>query len=223
MPPVSQRYRDARRRQIIDAARRCFACAGFHGTSMSDVFVESGLSAGAVYGYFASKDDLVGAIIEEVLSEIATTFDSVTESDVPPPLHEALGRMLQVFDRSHDGGELARLAVQVWAEASRSPQLTARLSGYYLQMRDRFTTLVQRHQRDNNLAPGVDAHHIAQVLTAMGPAFLSQRALLDDVTADTFTSGLYGLLAGPNHTIELRKGAAYKTTVEPDNAGICGN
>lgn len=195
MPPVSQRYRDARRRQITDAARRCFARAGFHGTSMQDVFVESGLSAGAVYGHFDGKNDLVGAIIDEVLSEITAALDTLTATEPPPPLCEVLGRVFQVLDRPPHGRELARLAVQVWAEAGRSPELNARLSGYYRQMSERFTTLVQRYQRDDTLAPDVDAHHLAQVLTALCPAFLSQRALLDDVSADTFTRGLCGLLA----------------------------
>ncbi len=196
MPPVSQRYRDSRRRQIIDAARRCFARGGFHGTSMQDIFAESGLSAGAVYGYFAGKDDLVGAIIEEVLAEIAAALDMLTDTEPPPPPHEVLSRMLQVLDCPPHGSELAHLAVQVWAEAGHNPKLSAQLSGYYRQMRDRFTTLVQRYQRDGTLAPDVSAHHLAQVLTAVGPAFLFQRALLDDVSADSFTRGLRGLLTG---------------------------
>lgn len=74
--------------------------------------------------------------------------------------------------------------------------MSAQLSGYYRQMRDRFTTLVQRYQRDGTLDRDVSAYHIAQVLTALGPAFLSQRALLDDVSVDTFTRRLCGLLAG---------------------------
>ncbi len=197
MPPVSQRYRDSRRRQIIDAARRCFAQAGFHGTSMQDIFAESTLSAGAVYGYFASKDDLVGAIIEEVLAEIAAALDALTDAEPPPPPHEVLRRMLQILDRPPHGSELARLAVQVWAEAVRSPELSVRLSGYYRELRDRFTTLVQRYQRDGTLDRDVSAHHVAQVLTALGPAFLLQRALLDDISADTFTHGLCGLLGRP--------------------------
>ncbi len=196
MPPVSQRYRDSRRRQIIDAARRCFAQAGFHGTSMQDIFAESALSAGAVYGYFASKDDLVGAIIEEVLAEIAAALDTVTDTEPLPPPHEVLRRMLQILDRPPHGSELARLAVQVWAEAVRSPELSVRLSGYYRELRDRFTTLVQRYQHDGTLDRDVSAHHVAQVLTALGPAFLLQRALLDDISADTFTHGLRGLLDG---------------------------
>jgi hypothetical protein len=41
----------------------------------------------------------------------------------------------------------------------------------------------------------LSAQDLAQVLTALAPAFLSQRALLDDVTVDTFTRGLRGLIA----------------------------
>lgn len=52
------------------------------------------------------------------------------------------------------------------------------------------------HQHDATLPPDINASHLAQVLTALGPALLLQRALLDDVTADTFTRGLRGLLEG---------------------------
>lgn len=214
MPLVSQRYRDARRRQILDAARRCFARGGFHGTSMQDVFAEAGLSAGAVYGYFASKDDLVGAIIEEVLNEIGAALNTFTDTEPPPPLCEVLGQVFEVLDRPPNGGQLAGLAVQVWAEAGRSPELSARLSAYYRQMSERFTMLVQRYQRDGALNPDVDAHYVAQVLTALGPAFLSQRALLDDVSAGTFSRGLCGLLAGwPDHAPIARQETALDSHV----------
>jgi AcrR family transcriptional regulator len=163
---------------------------------MQDIFAESGLSAGAVYGYFAGKDDLIGAIIEEVLGEIVAALDTLTDSQEPPQLHGVLAQVLQVLDRPPHGSELARLAVQVWAEAGHNPELNARLSDHYRQMRDRFTTLVQRYQRDGTLDRDLSAPHLAQVLTAVGPAFLSQRALLDDVSADTFTRGLCGLLTG---------------------------
>ena len=58
MPRVTQEHLDARRRQILDAARRRFIKNGFHATSMQDVLTEADLSAGAVYRYFASKSDL---------------------------------------------------------------------------------------------------------------------------------------------------------------------
>jgi BetI-type transcriptional repressor, C-terminal len=110
--------------------------------------------------------------------------------------------VLEVLDRPPHGGELARLAVQVWAEAGYNPELGARLSCYYRQMKDRFTVLVQRYQRAGALTREVSAHHLAQVLTAVGSAFLSRRALLDDVSANTFTQGLRGLLASPSSPLQ---------------------
>ncbi|WP_369028857.1 TetR/AcrR family transcriptional regulator, partial [Nocardia farcinica] len=62
MPRVSEEHLERRRQQILVAAQRCFSRKGFYNTSMQDVFAESGLSAGAVYRYFKSKDELVAAL-----------------------------------------------------------------------------------------------------------------------------------------------------------------
>src|SRR4051812_15246923 len=67
MPKVSERHAEARRRQVLDAARACFSRRGLHRTSMQDVFRESGLSPGAVYTYFFGKEEIVRAVAEEVL------------------------------------------------------------------------------------------------------------------------------------------------------------
>jgi AcrR family transcriptional regulator len=72
MPRRSQEYRDARRQHILDAAKRCFVRNGFHETSMQDLFAEADLSAGAVYGYFASKDDVILAIAEENIHDVVS-------------------------------------------------------------------------------------------------------------------------------------------------------
>src|ERR1700742_4519168 len=78
MPKRSQEYRDARREQILSAAKRCFVRNGFHETSMQDLFAEAGLSAGAVYRYSASKDEVILAIAQENMSEVMTLI-----SDLP--------------------------------------------------------------------------------------------------------------------------------------------
>ena len=75
MARVSQEHLDARRRQILDGAARCFARNGFHATSMQDVLKEVDLSAGAVYRYFSGKEELIGAIVAEVLGSIREAFE----------------------------------------------------------------------------------------------------------------------------------------------------
>ena len=77
MPRVTQQHRDERREQILAAARRCFLRDGFHGTSMHDLFAEADLSSGAVYGYFASKDDVIVAIAEENLQDVVAMIHVV--------------------------------------------------------------------------------------------------------------------------------------------------
>jgi TetR/AcrR family transcriptional regulator, transcriptional repressor of aconitase len=58
MPKVSQEHRDARRAQILDGARRAFARDGYDGATVAKLEEETGLSRGAIFNYFASKQDL---------------------------------------------------------------------------------------------------------------------------------------------------------------------
>ena len=69
MPKVSDAYLEARRAEILDAAWRCLADKGYHQTTMQDVCEESGLSYGAIYRYFASKEDILIAIFERIAEE----------------------------------------------------------------------------------------------------------------------------------------------------------
>jgi AcrR family transcriptional regulator len=61
MPKVSQKYLDDRRSEILDAAIVCFSRDGFHRTTMKDIVRESGLSPGAIYNYFRSKEEIIEA------------------------------------------------------------------------------------------------------------------------------------------------------------------
>src|SRR5580700_9107537 len=108
MPKVSQQYRDARRDQILDAAKRCFLRDGFHATSMQDLFAEAGLSSGAVYRYFASKDDVIHAVAAE---------------DPGASVGAALAEVLEIAQARDARDGLGQIAVLVWGEALRSPSI----------------------------------------------------------------------------------------------------
>jgi AcrR family transcriptional regulator len=64
MPKISLARKDERRRQILLAATTCFARKGFHATTILDICAEAGLSAGAVYSYFDSKDGILNALAQ---------------------------------------------------------------------------------------------------------------------------------------------------------------
>src|ERR1700742_689922 len=121
MPKRSQEYRDARREQILSAAKRCYVRNGFHETSMQDLFAEAGLSSGAVYRYFASKDEVIMAIAEENTREVLAMMHAATAQPPGRSAGAALADALEVIlaRDSHEG--LGGLVLLVWAEALRSP------------------------------------------------------------------------------------------------------
>jgi AcrR family transcriptional regulator len=195
MPRVPQAHLDARRRQILDAARRCFVRNGFHATSMQDVLAEAGLSAGAVYRYFPGKEAIIAAIAKEAVTEVAGALDGAFDADDPPPLDEVLGAAFRAIQRIDAEQGVARLALQVWGEAVRSPALAEVLKGEIRRVRGSLTRLVETYQARGLMPADLPAEQVARVLIGLLPGFVFQHALLGDVDADTFRAGLRTLLA----------------------------
>lgn len=73
MPRVSQDHLDARRRQILDAARTAFARLGYEGATVRVLEEEVGLSRGAIFHHFADKEALFIALAAEDASRMAAT------------------------------------------------------------------------------------------------------------------------------------------------------
>jgi TetR/AcrR family transcriptional regulator, transcriptional repressor of aconitase len=65
MPKVSPEHVEARRAQILEGARRCFARWGYDGATVPRLEKEIGLSHGAIFNYYSSKLDLFVALARE--------------------------------------------------------------------------------------------------------------------------------------------------------------
>src|SRR5215813_11679484 len=190
MPRLTQCTRDARRQQILTAARRCFTRNGFQATSMQDIFAESGMSAGAVYSHFTGKDEIITAIADEVLDKITSAAGTALPSGEAPDLDEVLERIFTTLQQA----DIAPIAITVWGEAIRDPALARRLSALYHGLADHFARLVRTCQELGAIDPGVPPEHTAQVLTALGPAFIHQLVFGANIDAQAFAQGLRALL-----------------------------
>ena len=195
MPRVTEEHRDARRRQILDAARRCFVRDGFHATSMQDVLAEAGLSAGAVYLYFKSKDDLIAAIAAHSLAFITGAFETLLAAADPPPLDEALARMLDVIVTFAREENVLPIAVQVWGEALRSPRLMGLVRTAEGRIRSLLASLVEQYQARGQINPEAQPGQVARALTSFLLGFMLQLAVLGDIDVPTVRSGLRAILA----------------------------
>jgi TetR/AcrR family transcriptional regulator, transcriptional repressor of aconitase len=182
MPKRSQEYRDARREQILSAAKRCFVRNGFHETSMQDLFAEAGLSAGAVYSYFASKDEVILAIAEENLRDVLALIHTLATDPDRKGIGSTLASVLEMIRRKDAEDDLGPVAVLVWAEALRNPALHQRFQKSLTQLRRDLAKVVKEQQRAGTLPSGVGADGIASLLLAVVPGFILQLTLLGDAS-----------------------------------------
>ena len=198
MPRVTEEHRATRREQILTAGWRCVAREGFHKTSMADVVRESGLSAGAVYLYFKSKDEIIAAIAEQVAAGADQIFDEVLALDPLPTLHEAVQVIVTRIERvaTAGEGELIKVALPTWAEAVRNESIRAVVAKAYRHLRSRMQELVERLQAAGEFDPDADPAQVAQVLFGLMPGFVLQRVILGDVTAESYAAGLSFLVRG---------------------------
>lgn len=190
MPKVSDDHRQAQSDRFVDAARRCFTRLGVEGTSMENIRTEAGVSAGLMYRYFASKDDMIRAAITGSMAEFETLATEVglDESTSGLDFLRSLLEKLRQFRCHTEGVDLFRLAVQGWAHAQTRPEtqavVTASLARQleiFRRAATRWTTPTRADDAARAVAAAV-AGYI--VLSAFNPV---------DIDVDTYCAGLGAL------------------------------
>jgi AcrR family transcriptional regulator len=113
----------AKRRQILAGASKVFMDLGFDGASMGEIARSAGVSKGTLYVYFADKNRLFEAIVEqETLSQSKIAFNFDPERDVVTTLTEFGQAYIQMLCRP-GGGSATRT---VMAIAERMPEVGRR-------------------------------------------------------------------------------------------------
>jgi AcrR family transcriptional regulator len=125
VPRVSPQHEQEVRERIVRAATRVFSERGFHRATMQDIVRASGLSVGAIYTYFKSKDDLILAgcdmITDQEMSELARRLAPI--EGFRERISAAVGFLFdQIEVESWQLGS-TRLLALAWAEADTSPAI----------------------------------------------------------------------------------------------------
>lgn len=182
MPRVTEAHLEARRQQVLDAARACFARQGFHQTTMQDICREAGLSPGAVYRYFASKEDIIAATCK-VAGEVAF-IEAIRERDDTLAVFEALAA--EFFSRL-DGPEAQnelRMTIQLWGEALRNPAIMELSRRNLDGIRGSLAQFVRQAQARGDINSALDPQAVAQALVSTFDGLVLQKAI--EPTIDTW-------------------------------------
>ncbi len=187
MPKVTDDYKEQRRREIADAALKAFRRKGFHAASMADIIAESGLSAGAIYGHYAGKDELIKAVASSIVGvRTQAILDFANDADRPSP-----GEMVRIFlggivDQVGD----TTILIQMWGEAATNPALYEFVHGVIGRLVGAFTAYIEAWHTDVRGIDVEEAHQLAveqaPLFVAVCQGFILQSSFVRDFDADAY-------------------------------------
>jgi AcrR family transcriptional regulator len=97
--------REARRRELIQAAVAVFARRGVAAASVDDIVRSAGVAKGTFYLYFATKDEAVNAVAEWMVEDVADRIESVASDPNRSPVERLLAfgsAVREVSDEPHE-------------------------------------------------------------------------------------------------------------------------
>lgn len=213
MPRITAERREAKRAQIVAAARRRFSREGFHQTSMPEIAAEAGVSAGAPYRYFASKEEIILAIagdafrlVFDPVRQLAAATDAPSVADLMSASLEALS-VQTVTDAAGDVvpvQELLHCAVQTWSEMLRSDAVRARALEGFESVRHSIADALRRGQAADSVPLAIEPERGARVVMGLLHGFLLQRAAFGLADVAEFSEDVKILLGGTQRPEPLR-------------------
>ncbi|MCL4768262.1 MAG: TetR/AcrR family transcriptional regulator [Hyphomicrobiaceae bacterium] len=176
MPKLKPSTQAARREHILDAAERCFARAGFHRTTMQDICREAHVSAGALYVYFASKEDLIAGISERDRAHLA---EQLTEVESAGDLMAALTRLGEHYSLEEPRHKRI-LCMEIAAESTRNPAVSEIFRSVDRYVTDSFERIFCDARDAGRIAPTLDPQMLAKVIVLIGDGLFWRRAIDPD-------------------------------------------
>jgi TetR/AcrR family transcriptional repressor of uid operon len=173
MPKLKPDTQRARREHILEAAEVCFARAGFHRTTMQDICKEAGVSPGALYVYFDSKEALIAGICERERAEFAENFAALAAAPDFLGTLAALGEEYFVNQPAHK----RLMCVEIGLESTRNPRVAEIFSRIDSFINESFLRLFRQLKDEGRIAPALDIPSLTRAFTVICDGMFWQRAI----------------------------------------------
>lgn len=173
MPKLKPETLEARREHILDAAELCFAESGFHRCTMADICSQAGISAGALYVHFESKEALIAGIVERDRAKLSQQFAELSHAADLAAAITGLGEYYAVEQPHHK----RVLHLEIAAESTRNERISEICKDCDQQVMDGLADLIERAQADGRVSPSTDPHRTAQMICVIGEGLFWRRAV----------------------------------------------
>jgi AcrR family transcriptional regulator len=180
------------RRRVLDAAALCFTRSGFHGTSMQEICAQAGMSPGALYRYFPSKDAIIVAIVEE---ERAMRASFVEMLETAPSFIEGLTRMGHAVFSGETEMVCLKLGPEIFAEAARNAALKPTFDAVEDEMNQAIRRCFLAAQARGEIDASIDPDIALLLINAIGDGLMLRNSFEPGLPLDKMMPALAGLMA----------------------------
>ena len=161
-PTRKEKERQARRQLIMDAALVVFAYRGFHAAKLEDVAERAEFGKATLYSYFATKEDLFEAVLEDSFSQLLVRAEEAFSFD--GPFEERLdryvaGEISSYYRRPESMHLMMGESIQLRG-ANPMIRLMPKLTGV-------LSSAIEREQENGSMRGNLDAHELATILQHM--------------------------------------------------------
>ena len=187
-PPVKER--------LLRVATRLFARHGFEGTSVQDIVDAAGVTKGAMYHYYGSKDDLLFEVYHQVLSMQTSHLDEIAvgPGTAEERLRAAAGDVVQTSLDNLDDMIVFFRSLHMLPE-DKQTQVRAERRAYQEKFRALVDEGVAAGTFRSDISSDVVVHYFLSVVNQLGSWYKPDGALSPGQVGDLFTELLIGGLA----------------------------
>ena len=163
MPKVVAEYKEEARARIVKAALRTFSEKGYHQTTMDDIAKRLGVSKGALYLYFPSKEELFRGCYETAPQAFSEILRSTFKDSRNP-----MQNVQDFFDKMQERfASNSALSYEIFAQASRNPTIRKILKENYDEYARIMTRFLEEMKERGVLEKNLETRALAKALIAL--------------------------------------------------------
>ena len=166
---MQQRGEETRTR-ILGASLKLFANYGFNAASVDNICTDAGISKGAFYHHFPSKQAVFLDLLEGWLATIDVGLEAMRKETVPETLLSMTETLPYIFTSA---GEHLPMFLEFWLQASRDEEIWQATIDPYRRYQKYFTRMIEQGMAEGSFKE-VDAKATAEMIVSFAVGMLLQ-------------------------------------------------
>jgi AcrR family transcriptional regulator len=166
--------RGTAREKLLDAAAKVFAKQGYRGASIDDIAAAAGVTKGALYWNFSSKQEFFFALLEERVDGPVRGFVDLVETATwdEETVRSVSEGLASIVDEQR---ELFLLMHEYWSLAVREPELRKRYVARQRELREAIARALEARHEHMDVPLTMDSGHLATAMAALANGLAAER------------------------------------------------